>query len=148
MQARIKQVVVIVLAAIVAFGYIQEARDTVPAESTGSGDGSAVLQEAYRNQQSNVQVEGAGIVTRVLSDDSDGSRHQRFVLKLNTGQTVLVAHNIDLAPRIEDLRTGDTIQFYGEYEWNSSGGVLHWTHRDPNGQHPGGWLKRGSRTYQ
>jgi hypothetical protein len=40
------------------------------------------------------------------------------------------------------------IQFYGEYEWNNKGGVVHWTHRDPNGHHVGGWLKHNGSTYQ
>ncbi|EGR0487716.1 DUF3465 domain-containing protein, partial [Vibrio cholerae] len=60
----------------------------------------AVLQQAYQSQQSDLQVQGLGQVVKVLPDDNDGSRHQKFILKLNSGQTLLVAHNIDLAPRI------------------------------------------------
>ncbi len=56
---------------------------------------------------------------------------KNFILKLNSGQTLLVAHNIDLAPRIPNLQVGDSVEFYGEYEWNKKGGVLHWTHKDP-----------------
>lgn len=65
------------------------------------------------------QVSGIGKVTRVLADDNDGSRHQRFILEMNSGRTLLIAHNIDLAPRISALRTGDTVSFYGEYETNA-----------------------------
>jgi len=36
----------------------------------------------------------------LLSDDHDGSRHQRVVLQLKNSDTLLVAHNIDLAKRI------------------------------------------------
>ncbi|HFG2252359.1 TPA: DUF3465 domain-containing protein, partial [Vibrio cholerae] len=55
-----------------------------------------VLQQAYQSQQSDIQVQGFGQVAKVLPDDNDGSRHQKFILKLNSGQTLLVAHNIDL----------------------------------------------------
>jgi hypothetical protein len=93
-------------------------------------------------------VSGKGRVTRVLGDDSLGDRHQRFILELDSGQTILVAHNIDLAPRIEPLREGDLVEFSGEYEWNDKGGIVHWTHHDPQGQHPGGWLRHEGRTYE
>ncbi|GAA3718360.1 DUF3465 domain-containing protein [Oceanisphaera sediminis] len=103
---------------------------------------------AYENRQSDVQVEGCGRVSRLLADDNKGSRHQRFLLALPSGQTLLIAHNIDLAPRIDGLQVGDTVAFYGEYEWNDKGGVVHWTHHDPRGRHPGGWLKHNGRIYQ
>ena len=108
----------------------------------------AVLLDAYENKTSDLQVQGLGIVTRVLADDLQGSRHQRFILELSHGQTLLVAHNIDLAPRVSDLAVGDSVEFYGEYEWNPQGGVIHWTHHDPAGKHPGGWLRHQGKTYQ
>lgn len=98
--------------------------------------------------QSNDQIRGSGRVTRILADDNQGSRHQRFILTLPSGHTLLVAHNIDLAPRINSLRAGDTIEFYGEYIWNDKGGILHWTHHDPKGKHPGGWLQHNGDLYQ
>jgi hypothetical protein len=57
-------------------------------------------------------------VTRILADDNDGSRHQRFILEVGGGRTLLIAHNIDLAPRVTGLKVGDTVEFHGEYEWN------------------------------
>ena len=47
----------------------------------------------------------------LLKDDNEGSRHQKFILELSTGQTVLVAHNIDLAPRIQNIQKGDQVVF-------------------------------------
>ncbi|WP_110458554.1 DUF3465 domain-containing protein [Shewanella algidipiscicola] len=108
----------------------------------------ALLQQAYESQQSDIQVQGEGIVSRVLADDDKGSRHQRFILRLDNRQSILIAHNIDIAPRIPNLTMGDTVQFYGEYEWNKKGGVIHWTHKDPNNRHPHGWLKHKGIKYQ
>lgn len=108
----------------------------------------AVLQQAYESRQSDIQVQGDGQVIRILPDDNDGSRHQRFILRLDSNQTLLIAHNIDLAPRISALAVGDTVAFFGEYEWNSQGGVLHWTHHDPNGRHVDGWLKHRGQIYR
>ena len=106
------------------------------------------LASAYKNQQSGVQVGGSGQVIRLLPDDNTGSRHQKFILKLASGQTLLISHNIDLAPRIQTIKVGDKIEFYGEYEWNAKGGVVHWTHDDPKRQHPDGWLKHNGREYK
>lgn len=103
---------------------------------------------AFNEHRSGVQVVGEGIVSKLLPDDNDGSRHQRFILTLSSGQKLLVAHNIDLAPRIASLRKGDTVAFYGVYEWNDKGGVIHWTHLDPGGRHEAGWLKHAGQTYQ
>ncbi|WP_162810805.1 DUF3465 domain-containing protein [Vibrio cholerae] len=116
--------------------------------SVGLHANDSVLQQAYKSQQSDIQVQGFGQVVKVLPDDNDGSKHQKFILKLNSGQTLLVAHNIDLAPRIPNLKVGDIVEFYGEYEWNKKGGVLHWTHKDPQNRHDHGWLKHNGQVYE
>jgi hypothetical protein len=108
----------------------------------------AAVARAFANRLGNQQLEGQGTVIKILADDTNGSRHQRFIVRLESGHTLLVSHNIDLAPRIDALRTGDTVAFYGEYEWNPKGGVIHWTHHDPQGRHPAGWIRHGGRTYQ
>lgn len=93
-------------------------------------------------------INGAGMVIRILPDDTEGSQHQKFILELSSGQTLLVSHNIDLAPRINSLQEGDIVEFYGEYVWSSQGGLVHWTHHDPDGQHESGWLKHKNSIYQ
>ena len=122
------------------------ARPGVSLEAHDSSD--VVLENAFAQRISNLQVTGQGTVVKVLREDGNGSRHQRFIVRLDSGRTVLVAHNIDLAPRIDALRAGDTVAFYGEYEWNPKGGVIHWTHRDPHGRHPAGWIRHEGQTYQ
>ncbi|MBA3024824.1 MAG: DUF3465 domain-containing protein [Sulfurimonas sp.] len=91
---------------------------------------------------------GSGTVIRLLSDDNEGSRHQRFIIKESSGRTLLISHNIDLAPKIYSLDTGDLIKFCGEYENNAKGGVVHWTHHDPQKRHTAGWLEYNGKKYQ
>jgi hypothetical protein len=117
-------------------------------EPAPPGCDESTLASAYRNHASHVEVCGRGVTAKVLKDDTQGARHQRFVVRLPSGQTVLIAYNFDLAPRIEGLRPGAPIEFTGEYEWNGQGGVVHWTHRDPAGHHPPGWIRYGGRVYQ
>jgi hypothetical protein len=115
---------------------------------TPAEERASVSADAFVAPQSGEQVRGTGVVTRLLTDDVDGSRHQRFILEVGGGRTLLIAHNIDLAPRVAGLKVGDAVEFYGEYEWNEKGGVIHWTHHDLNGHHVGGWLKHRGRTYR
>ena len=103
---------------------------------------------AFANRESDVQVEGEGTVIRLLSDDTKGARHQRFLVELASGQTLLISYNIDLAPRISTLAEGDSVRFNGEYVWNEKGGLIHWTHHDPRGKHVAGWVIHKGKTYQ
>lgn len=145
-----KRLVVVALAVVAILGWREGAflpRTATPGaiEATRAGDAPRA---AYENHSSGLEVRGAGVVIRVLPDDDVGIRHQRFILRTASGQTLLVAHNIDLAPRIDGLRVGDRVEFLGEYEWNPKGGVIHWTHRDPQGRHQGGWLEYDGRGYE
>ena len=85
-------------------------------------------------------IEDTGLVRRLLPDDDDGSHHQRFVIQLRGGQTLLMAHNTDVAERIPVV-LGDRLHFRGLYEWNDLGGLVHWTHHDPMGVEDGGWVR-------
>jgi hypothetical protein len=100
---------------------------------------SPVVTDLFRSRRSNVEVETGGRVVRLLPDDRTGSPHQRFLLRVNGGTTVLVAHNLALAARVS-LAAGDSVELRGEYEWNPKGGVIHWTHPDPDGRHERGWI--------
>ncbi len=108
----------------------------------------AILARAFANHLSNLQVAGQGVVTDVLPDDNSGTRHQRFIVRLGTGQTILIAHNFDIATRIRAIRVGDTVRFFGEFEWNDKGGVIHYTHRDPKARHVSGWVEIGGKRYE
>lgn len=109
---------------------------------------SSQVIQAFNNRKSNVQVSGGGEVIKILRDDLQGAKHQRIIVKVDSELTILIAHNIDLAPRLDGLSPGDFLAFFGEYEWNKKGGVVHWTHHDPKKRHPDGWLKFQGRVYQ
>jgi hypothetical protein len=96
--------------------------------NVGATTDNSELDRAFKERRSNVQVEGEGTVDRLLDDDVDGSRHQRFIVRLPSGQTILILHNIDIAPRVDNPQHGDSIRFYGEYIWSAQGGKVHWTH--------------------
>ena len=139
----------IAIVAVIAVLYVGLNQINSTHGSTGeTTPATEAVASAFKDQRSGIQVEGEGIVAKVLPDDNDGSRHQRFILRLPSGQTLLVAHNIDIAQRVTSLASGDPVQFKGVYEWNSRGGVVHWTHRDPSGEHRAGWLKHNGETYQ
>lgn len=143
-----KKIAILIAIVFSLYGYLQSNPAFIQSFAGQGTASNQTLASAFENRTSNVQVGGSGIVIRKLTDDTSGSRHQKFILKLSSGQTLLISHNIDLAPRINSLNKGDTVNFYGEYEWNSKGGVVHWTHHDPRGNHISGWLKHNGATYQ
>jgi len=105
------------------------------------------IRKLVRQKRSGVIVRSKGKVVKVLPDDNIGDRHQRFILKLDSGNTVLIAHNIDIAPRVP-VSSGSIVNFLGQYEWNDRGGIVHWTHHDPAGWRQDGWIKLKGKKYQ
>ena len=118
-----------------------------PLKTETDTDNNALI-DAYKNKKSDIFVEGSGVVKKLLADDNKGSRHQKFLVSISPEQTLLFAHNIDLAPRLENLQIGDELTFKGEYVYNPKGGVMHWTHHDPDGNQQGGWIKHNGKVYE
>lgn len=105
------------------------------------------MSEPFQKTDDGSWIEVTGFVRRLLTDDNDGSRHQRFVLDIGHGRTLLIAHNIDLAKRVP-LGMGDRVKVRGMYEWNDLGGLVHWTHHDPLGVEDGGYVRYRRRDYR
>ncbi|HMA10786.1 MAG TPA: DUF3465 domain-containing protein [Steroidobacteraceae bacterium] len=117
-----------------------------PADAAPDGGHSASQQIQVR--RTGAQLTAVGTVIRILADDRNGSRHQRFIIRLDSGDTLLIAHNIDLAPRLAGLAVGERVRASGEFAWNPQGGTLHWTHHDPQGRHVPGYIEWRGRRYQ
>ena len=98
------------------------------------------IEQAFERRESGIPLTIDAIVEKTLRDDQKGDRHQRFLIRLPNGRKLLVAHNIDIAERVE-VSAGDPIRLHGIFEWNDRGGVVHWTHRAPRGDHPDGWIE-------
>jgi len=125
--------------------------DSYPASAPSNAAPMAALSDAeaaFRDHRSGVELTLEGQVDRMLADDASGSPHQRFIVRLPSGQTVLVAHNIELATRVPDLKVGSSIRVHGEYQWNDQGGLVHWTHPDPQRKHEAGWIDYEGHRYQ
>ena len=142
---------ILLLAAILIVGWWLSVRREGGAPRTShtvtSAPSEQAILEAFRERKSDVWVEAEGVVERTLADDLQGSRHQRFIVRLRGGHTVLVSHNIDLAQRVP-LQQTDVVSFRGEYEWNAQGGVVHWTHHDPAERFEGGWIRHQGTLYR
>ena len=120
----------------------QRAERAAPPAAAGAQareDGS--LQRAIAARARDTLVTGRGTVVRLLRDDREGSPHQRILVRVKGGGTVLLSHNLELGQRIAPLAVGDELEFAGEFEWNDRGGVVHWTHPDPRGRHRAGWIR-------
>lgn len=110
-------------------------------------DDTDLIRQLFRANASDRIVEAEGEIVHILPLDNEGSRHQNFLLELANSVTLKISHNIDLAPQLP-IQKGDRLRFHGEYEWNEKGGVVHWTHRDPQGRHEHGWLEHKGQRYE
>lgn len=145
MTKRQKQRIGLIIGFIVLSYY---ASQFSPEQAYSTSNQHVNIEQLIEQRKSDVQISLTAQVFKILKDDLDGSRHQRFLIQLSDGQTILIAHNIDLAPKIDDLKKGDIVSINGEYEWNNKGGVIHWTHHDPAKRHIDGWIEHNGNRYQ
>ena len=87
-------------------------------------------------------------MVRLLTDQSGtAGTHERFIVKLLTGAiTVEIEHNVSIGAPVP-VAEGDHVIVHGEYVWNAQGGLIHFTHHDPQGTHEGGYIEDNGKTY-
>ncbi|MEO8632975.1 MAG: DUF3465 domain-containing protein [Chloroflexota bacterium] len=110
---------------------------------------NAAIARAFADHRSELQVTAQGRVERLLSDDTSAtSTHQRFILKLDDlAQTLLITNNVSVGKRVP-VAAGDALVVHGEFIWNDQGGLVHFTHHDPDGSHESGWILRDGVRYE
>ncbi|MBZ0172960.1 MAG: DUF3465 domain-containing protein [Phycisphaerales bacterium] len=139
----------LIRAAVISIVVICSAWFTLTDDDGGAAP--ADVHAAISGRLSGVMMTIGATVVRVLPDDLDGDRHQRLLVALpepiDGVETILIAHNIDLAPRVPCV-AGDLVRVRGEYKWNNKGGLLHWTHHDPEGRREGGWIEFDGDRYE
>jgi uncharacterized protein DUF3465 len=108
----------------------------------------AAIAADYHNHRSYVEVTADGTVVRLLPDrTSSTGTHEQFIIKLSSQNlTVEIEHNISVGARAP-IAEGDHVIVHGEYVWNSKGGLIHFTHHDPQGTHEGGYIEDNGKTY-
>jgi hypothetical protein len=111
-------------------------------------DDAAIVQD-FQSHRSHVEVTADATVVQVLPDRvSVTGTHEQFIIRLTSGDlTLLVEHNLSIAPRAP-VAVGDHVIVHGEYIWNTQGGLIHFTHHDPDGRHEGGFIQENGTTYQ
>jgi hypothetical protein len=73
--------------------------------------------------------------------------HEAFDVRSDNGQRVEIVDNVKLAPRVP-VAVGDHVSICGELVPETSRGPLvHWTHHDPAGAHPDGYIDFAGRRY-
>lgn len=114
---------------------------------TAASINEAEVAVAQNNRASHVAVTCTLPVKRMLRPDDKGEKHEKFLLQMSNGTTILVAHNVSRAPSVP-LEAGDIVTVHGEYIWNEKGGVIHWTHASDTPRHQGGYIDFKGRRYQ
>lgn len=139
-SSRVIGAIVIALVLLIALGLVWQSRPGYEVKS-----GFMALDEAHRYRQTGFMAEVDGTVARILMDDKEDRRNQKFTMRLGNGQMVLVIHDQETAGRVP-LSVGDSVLVRGEYVWTETGGTLRHTRRDYSARRLHGWIDhRGER---
>lgn len=87
-------------------------------------------------------------VVKVLEDDQEDIKHQKWLVRLPSNHTLLAIYNIDYYERVP-IQEGDEISLAGELGHNDQTGkpFIHWLHLDDTGKRPYGYVKLKGKYY-
>lgn len=115
--------------------------------ASSTPDDAAVVSD-FQNHRSQLEVTADGTVIRLFPDRTGSSgTHEQFIIRLRDKDvTVEIEHNISIGARVP-VAVGDQVVVHGEYIWNAQGGLIHFTHHDPEGTHESGYIIDKGKTY-
>ena len=142
-KPRVLQIAMAACLSLSVTGCRESQNKPIPPGSENNDSQIVALQE----QGGRAEVTGKVRVYKLLAEDDEGLRHERFLVMLSNGRTVLVAHSIDRAPRVP-VNPGDVVVLHGEFIDNEKGGVIHWTHHSDSPKHEGGWILFNGKRYE
>lgn len=98
--------------------------------------------EAFKQHAGNrPEILDHGTFVKFLPPDLKPPCHQLFIIRMDSGPEVKVAHNSDVADTLPaSVKPGDKLELKGEYIYEPNGGVVHWTHHVDNGSHEPGYI--------
>jgi hypothetical protein len=120
--------------------------------TTQTDDANGAVYDAWRTGRSHLELTASGSVARTLGlRRGPSGMHEGFLLHLRgsagRGLTIRVEDNVDLTGPIP-MAAGDDVEVRGEYVYDERGGLIHYTHLDPRGRHPGGYVRVHDKVYQ
>ena len=92
-----------------------------------------------------VEVKNVQVI-KILPDDTTGSQHQKWIVSLANGRSLLCVYNMDITSRIP-IKVGDVVSMGGQYIYTRAGGLIHWLHADPRGERPNGYVDLNGTRY-
>jgi len=104
------------------------------------------ITSAWHKKSSNLLVEVDARVVLLLPNRDDIKKLQRFLVELENGHRLEVAHDLELSENVP-VGVSSLIRLKGEFDYNENGGLIHWTHADPAGNRDGGWIEHNDMRY-
>lgn len=124
----------------------QNSHDRGNEGSQGDEDDSEIVRAVVNRRRVDF-VEGRGmVVIRTLADDNNGLRHQKWVVQLSNGSSMMAVYNLDMCERVA-LKVGDHVAMGGQFVWTNQGALLHWLHYDPRKTRPDGYVEVNGKVY-